>query len=470
MATLLSLQQIFDNCLRAVPGLRVEPLSERKKRLNALRHWIHQNRRLIQGAAYSDFRKPATETDAIEIFHVLNELRVALNSLDQWATPKKVDAPLYMAGTRAWIQYEPRGLCLLISPWNYPFALAAGPLVSALAAGNAVVIKPSENTPSVSALLKKMCDEVFDPSVVSVCEGDAKVSQSLLAMPFDHIFFTGSPAVGKIVMKAAAEHLTSVTLELGGKSPAIVSADTHLDDAAERIAVGKFVNNGQTCIAPDYVLADKRVLPQFIQKLIEKTTALYARGQELEKSEDYGRIVNTAHFNRIEALLDDAISLGARVEWQGKRDRDSLFMHPVILTDVPSESKIMTEEIFGPILPVIAYEDIDEALTSIRSRPKPLALYVFSRRRRFSEKILKEISAGTACINDCAVQFLHHNLPFGGVNHSGIGKSHGHSGFLAFSNEKPVLKQKSGITSVSAFYPPFTRRTKQLVDWFLRYF
>lgn len=448
----------------------MEALAERRKRLKALRKWIKQNRTGIQEAVYTDFRKPAAETDATEIFHTLNETKLALQSLDRWAAPKKVDAPFYMAGTRAWIHYEPRGVCLIISPWNYPFSLAAGPLVSALAAGNAVILKPSEMTPSVSAVIKRMCDEVFDPSIVSVCEGGADVSQTLLKLPFDHIFFTGSPTVGKIVMKAAAEHLTSVTLELGGKSPAIVAADARINDTAERLAIGKFINNGQTCIAPDYILADRKIMPVLIEQLIEKTKRFYARNTDVELSEDYGRIVNETHYRRVESLLDDAISRGAKVEWGGKRDAASRFIHPAILTNVPLESRIMTDEIFGPVLPVIAFDHIDEALEIVRSKPKPLALYVFSGNTAFRNKVLREIPAGTACVNDCAIQFLHHGLPFGGVNNSGIGKSHGHFGFLAFSNEKPVLKQKNGLTSVQAFYPPFTRRTKQLMDWFLKLF
>ncbi len=410
------------------------------------------------------------ETDAAEIFHVLNEIKVALQSLDRWTAPRKVDAPLFLAGTRAWIQYEPRGVCLIISPWNYPFGLAAGPLVSALAAGNSVIIKPSEITPSVSSLIKKMCDEIFDPAVVSVCEGGADVSQELLSLPFDHIFFTGSPSVGKIVMKAAAEHLSSVTLELGGKSPAIVASSARLDDAAERIALGKFLNNGQTCIAPDYILADQAIAEELISKIIKATTRLYARDTDFEKSDDYGRIVNESHFIRIQELIDDATARGARIRWDGKRDRSARFIHPLILTDVPGESRIMNEEIFGPVLPVIPYQSIEEALAIINDKPKPLALYLFSRGKRLRDQLLKETSAGTVCLNDCGVQFLHHELPFGGINNSGLGKSHGHSGFLSFSNEKPVLKQKNGYTSVKAFYPPFTRRTKRLMDWFLRLF
>lgn len=410
------------------------------------------------------------ETDATEIFHVLNEISVALRSLDQWANPKKIDAPLYLAGTRAWIHYEPRGLCLIISPWNYPFGLAAGPLVSALAAGNSVIIKPSELTPAVSSLILRMCEDVFEPSVVSACEGGVEVSQDLLKLPFDHIFFTGSPTVGKIVMKAAAEHLASVTLELGGKSPAIVSATARLKDSAERIAVGKFLNNGQTCIAPDYLLVDEKIVEEFVRTLIDTTKRFYAPLQAFEDSSNYGRIVSDSHFSRIEELINEAVNLGATVEWDGKRDRLNRFMHPVILSKVPMQSRIMNEEIFGPVLPVIGYKNIQDALSIIESKPKPLALYLFSGQKSFRNRIIKETSSGTVCINDCGIQFLHHELPFGGINNSGIGKAHGYFGFQSFSNEKSVLKQKNGMTAVRAFYPPFTPGSKQIMDWFLKFF
>ena len=410
------------------------------------------------------------ETDATEIFHVLNEIKVALANLDRWTSRRKIDAPIYLTGTRAWIHYEPRGLCLIISPWNYPFSLAAGPLVSALAAGNSVIIKPSELTPTVSSVIRKMCSEIFQPSIVSVLEGGVEVSQALLSLPFDHIFFTGSPTVGKIVMKAAAEHLASVTLELGGKSPAIVTASARLTDSAERIAVGKFLNNGQTCIAPDYVLVEESISTEFVLKLKEKTTKLYGAQGDLEQSPDYGRIVNEAHFTRIDDLIRDTIQRGAKTEWEGKRDKRNRFMHPVILTQVPMNSRVMNEEIFGPVLPIITYGRIEDAIAIINSKAKPLALYIFSSQKSLREKILRETSAGTVCVNDCGIQFLHHELPFGGINNSGIGKSHGYHGFLAFSNEKPVLKQRNGLTAVQAFYPPFTSSKKHIMDWFLKLF
>lgn len=465
-----SVQDVFDRCCQAVPSLKMEPITTRKSRLSALRKWIHANRSRIHQAVFDDFRKPSMEADATEIFHVLNEIKAAMSSLDDWAAPIPVRAPLFLSGTRSWIRYEPRGVCLIISPWNYPFGLAAGPLVSALAAGNSIILKPSEHAPTVSALLKSMCADIFDPAVVNVCEGGVEVSQALLALPFDHIFFTGSPAVGKIVMKAAAEHLTSVTLELGGKSPTIISDSANIAEAAERVAVGKFINNGQTCIAPDYVLADEKVAAAFVNKLIESTQSLFAADGDFEKSPDYARIVNEAHFLRLQSLIDDAVSRGAKIAWQGKVDQSSRFMHPVMLTDVPIDCRLMNEEIFGPVLPVISYHRIEDALEIIQSKPKPLALYLFSASRALQRKVLNETTSGTACINDCGIQFLHHGLPFGGVNHSGIGIAHGQFGFRAFSNEKPVLKQKSGVTAIKVFYPPFTRRTKQFMDWFLRLF
>lgn len=419
---------------------------------------------------YADFRKPSVEADASEIFHVLNEIKVAVGLLDRWAAPKKIDAPFFLPGTRSWIQYEPRGVCLIISPWNYPFSLAAGPLVSALAAGNSVIIKPSEITPAVSSLIRKMCDEIFDRNVVAVCEGAVAVSQKLLSLPFDHIFFTGSPAVGKVVMKAAAEHLASITLELGGKSPAIVCDSARINDAAERIALGKFMNNGQTCIAPDYVLVDEKIARHFIDTLVGKTKKLFARNGDFKNSPDYSRIVNESNFSRVDGLLKDAIARGARVEWAGKTDKATRFMHPVILSELDADSRIVHEEVFGPVLPVITYKTIEEALAVVNAKPKALALYIFSGQTSVRQKIIRETSSGTVCINDCGIQFLHHELPFGGINNSGIGKAHGHFGFLAFSNQKPVLKQKNGFTAVQAFYPPFTSRTKQLMDWFLKLF
>jgi len=466
-----ALVKVFRQQQSKIKELRTESIRNRIQRLKKLRNWIHENRSMIHEAMYADFKKHPVEVDGIEIFHVLSEIKKAISNLEHWASPKKIDAPITMLGTKSFIQYEPRGVCLILSPWNYPFSLCAGPLVSALAAGNSVILKPSEFTPHVSSVLKRMAEEVFDASVVSIFEGDAEVSQKLLQLPFDHIFFTGSPSVGKLVMKAAAENLTSVTLELGGKSPSIITDSAFLNDAAQRTAVAKFVNNGQTCVAPDYVLIAEKIADQFTTLLIEQIKKLFTENNlPFAKSEHYCRIINDKHFVRLSTLLGETLEQGAQVIFGGEIDRNTRFIHPTILTRVPPSSRIMREEIFGPILPIITFNKLDEAIAFVNERPKPLALYVFSGSKKEQERILRETSAGGVCINDSGIHFLHHNLPFGGVNNSGIGKSHGYYGFLAFSNEKPVLRQRRGLTTVKAFYPPYTARSKKIMEWFLRLF
>lgn len=461
----------FSRHQAAAKSLRTEPIQNRRARLEKLRTWIHGHRRDIQEAMYADFRKNPTEVDAIEIYHVLAELKHALDNLEEWTSPTRIDAPVTLLGTRSFIQYEPRGVGLILSPWNYPFSLCVGPLVSALAAGNAVIIKPSELTPHVSALIHKMADDVFDNTIVSVWEGGPEVSQALLQLPFDHIFFTGSPAIGKVVMKAAAENLASVTLELGGKSPAIVTASAHVKDAAKRIAFTKFLNNGQTCLAPDYVLVDKTKDADFTKALIEQTQLLFTeKGEPFENSAHYCRIVNQKHFDRLNGLVQDALQQGAKMEFGGKMDAASRFIHPLILTGVPLQARLMEEEIFGPILPVLAYDNLEEALAIVNGKQKPLALYVFVNDKITETRVLEETSSGGVCVNDCGVHFMHPDLPFGGVNNSGIGKSHGYAGFLAFSNEKAVLRQRRGFTTANVFYPPYTARVRKLMDWFLKLF
>lgn len=464
------INDLFKRQQAYLPTLRKEPVSTRKAHLKKLKQWVLSHRPMIQRAVYADFKKPAAEVDGTEIFPVVDEIAHALANLDRWTKPKKVDAPITMLGTRSVIVAEPKGVCLIIAPWNYPFNLCVGPLVSALAAGNSVIIKPSEATANTSALIKKMCDDLFEDRVVAVCEGGLEVSQHLLKLPFDHIFFTGSPAIGKVVMKAAAENLTSVTLELGGKSPTLVTPSANLKDAAKRIAVTKFINNGQTCIAPDYVLVHESIKDKLINRLMAEVKALFQEGDKpLEQSPHYARIVNEKHFARLSRMLEEAVEKGAQLHLGGRVDAADQFIHPVIVSDIPAGAQIMEEEIFGPLLPVLTYKNLEEAIRLINSKPKPLALYIFGTNSREREQILRETSAGTVCINDCAIQFLHHNIPFGGVNNSGIGKSHGYFGFLAFSNEKPVLRQRSGITSISPLYPPYTGGVKRIMDWLLKF-
>lgn len=465
------INEAFARQKKEVASLRVEPIANRKARLVKLRDWIHANRKAIHEAMHADFQKNPTEVDTLELYHVLAEIKHTLANLDVWSRPTKVDAPITMLGTRSFIQYEPRGVALIISPWNYPFSLCIGPLVSAIAAGNSVVLKPSEFTPNVASLISRMVKEVFDPAIVSCFEGGPELSASLLKLPFDHIFFTGSPAVGKVVMKAAAENLSSVTLELGGKSPVIITKNASLSDAAKRIAFTKFVNNGQTCVAPDYILIDESLREQFTKKLIEQIKKLFAdNGGPIEESANYCRIVNEKHFVRLNEILSDAVNNGAQIELGGNVNSSTRFIHPIVLSNVSSTSRVMEEEIFGPILPIIGYKDVAEAIKIVNGKPKALALYVFTNDSKLQGKILSETSAGGVCVNDCGVHFFHHNLPFGGVNNSGIGKSHGHYGFLTFSNEKPVLKQRGGLTSTLVFLPPYTKFSQRFMDWFLKLF
>lgn len=443
---------------------RSEPIKNRVERLRKLEHWLRSNEQLLNEAVYKDLGKPAMEVGTSELFPVLAEINHSIANIRRWTAPVKIDAPLTFLGTRSTIIHEPKGACLIIAPWNYPFNLCIGPLVSCLAAGNTALLKPSELTPHTSAVISKLAAEVFDNDVVTVVEGDADVASALLRLPFDHIFFTGSPAVGKIIMRAAAERLASVTLELGGKSPAVVDATANLEDAAKRIAFGKFLNNGQTCIAPDYVLIDKSIKEKFTSLLKKYVAEIFGR------EEDYGRIVNKKHYARLDGLLQDAIQKGATVVLAGKNNASEKLLSPTILDNVNDGMLVMQEEIFGPILPIMAMDVRTESIGFINTRPKPLALYVFSNHSSFTENILKNTSAGGACVNDCVLQFIHPNLPFGGVNNSGIGKAHGHAGFLAFTNEKPVVRQKSGFSMAYLFYPPYTSFKKKILDLVLRWF
>lgn len=451
--------------------MRLEPISDRKARLIKLKTWLLENRTAIQQAIYDDFKKPSGEVDGAEIFHLLSEIKTALSKLDQWAAPRKVDAPIKLFGTRSYVQAQPRGVCLIIAPWNYPLSLAIGPLISALAAGNTAIIKPSEITPHTAKLIANMAEALFEPTLVSVIQGDAEVSRYLTSLPFDHIFFTGSPAVGKLVMKAAAENLTSVTLELGGKSPVIVTASARIDEAAERIAFGKFINAGQTCIAPDYVLVEEKVADKLIEALAEKTKKLFAeKGQTIRESEHYTRIVSAKHWLRINGLLQDAIANGAKIEMGGEADEQERFFHPTLVSHLPTNAKIMEEEIFGPLLPILTFRSVKEAIKIINEYPKPLALYVFSQVKKEQQEIVQSTSSGGVCINETAVHFINNSLPFGGVNNSGLGSTHGQYGFLAFSHLKPVMKQRNGFTSIKPMYPPYTTVSKRLMDWLFKMF
>jgi aldehyde dehydrogenase (NAD+) len=456
-------QKVFEAQKRCAQKLRSEPYKARIGRLKAIERWIFSNRSKIQEAVFADFQKSAAEADLSEIYPVVSEIRKMKRSLRHWVRPQKVSNNLPYWGTKSEIQYEPKGVTLIIAPWNYPFLLAVGPLLSAISAGNTVFLKPSEFTSHTSQLIEDMIKELFAEDMIYVVQGDFKVSGQLLELPFDHIFFTGSPRVGKIVMQAAAQNLTSVTLELGGKSPAIVDESADIDDAAQKIAWGKWLNAGQTCVAPDYILVHESKRDELVGKLIEYVGDLYG---DIAK---YTGIINQQHLERLTAAIEASVVAGSTVVHGGMVVAEGK-LSPTILIDVPDSSSLLQDEIFGPVLPIRTFVDMQDAVDYVNDKPKPLALYYFSRKEKSINNVKKAVSAGTMCINDCVVQFVHPELPIGGVNNSGIGKGHGYFGFLAFSNEKAVVKQRVGMTMSKTLYPPLNPFKKLTLELLLKYF
>ncbi|MEO8449862.1 MAG: aldehyde dehydrogenase family protein [Gemmatimonadota bacterium] len=453
------IERLFERQRETALRLRTSTAAERIAKLQRLKAVVERNVASLYEAGYQDYRKPPVEMDLTEVLPVVAAVNEVCRNLKMWMKPNRVGSTILMAGTSAWIQHEPRGRCLILSPWNYPVNLTFGPLVYAIAAGNTAILKPSEMTPHISAWLTRVTREVLSEDEVAVCEGDAAVSSALLALPFDHIFFTGSPAIGKVVMTAAAKHLTSVTLELGGKSPSIVDESADVDLAARTLLWGKFTNNGQTCIAPDHVYVHESVKARFVAKCLDVLKSAYGgTADEQMGSTSLARIVNRRHTERVNGLLQDARSRGATVLYGGDVREPECFVAPTLLTDIPPGAKIMDEEIFGPLLPVIGYRDISEVIGRINDAPKPLALYVWSSTEATIQRILKETSAGGTCINHAVVHFLHANLPFGGVNNSGIGSSHGIFGFRAFSHERAVLRARLNIAQL--LFPPYKRATE----------
>jgi aldehyde dehydrogenase (NAD+) len=458
----------FDRQRETALRLRSSTAEERIGKIKRLRDAVLAHANEIYAAGHADFRKPLAEVDLTEILPVVAEANDAIRHLRGWMKPHRVSPTRTTLTTSAWLQYQPRGRCLIISPWNYPLNLSFGPLVSAIAAGNTAIIKPSEMTPHMSAVIVKITKALFAEDEVAIFEGDATVSTALLDMPFDHIFFTGSPAVGKIVMAAAAKHLTSVTLELGGKSPTIVDETADLKLAAEVTMWGKFTNNGQTCIAPDHVYVHESVREQFVGLCREVLAKAYGNDANAQQQSPHlARIVNTRHTARVKALLDDAQARGAKPLTGAVVQESSCYIAPTLLTDIPADARIMQEEIFGPLLPIIPYRDLDDVIARINADQKPLALYIWSRNSANIDKVLQRTSSGGACVNDSVTQFLHGSLPFGGVNNSGIGNSHGHFGFKAFSHERAVLRTFFNVTRLLIF-PPFTDRIKSLIKMLLR--
>ena len=422
----------------------------------------------IRQALYDDLRKHPSETDLTEIYCITGEIKHAIRHLKKWMKPKRVATPIALLGTGSYIHYEPKGVVLIIAPWNFPLKLTFSPLVSAIAAGNCAMVKPSELTPHTSHIMKKMIESLFSPDEVALVEGGVDTSQGLLKLPFNHIFFTGASAIGKIVMEAASKHLASVTLELGGKSPTIVDETASVSTAARRIAWGKFINNGQTCIAPDYLFVHNKIKNAFTERLQKNLEEFYSA--EPEKSESYCRMVNNRHFNRVKSYVDEAVSDGAKIISGGVYKNDQNYIAPSLLTDVKPDSALMQEEIFGPVLPINFYEDLNEPLHVIRCREIPLALYIYSNSRKNIKQIIQNTRAGGTVINHSVIHFYQNNLPFGGSNNSGIGKSHGFFGFQAFSNARGIMKQVLPFSGIDLMMPPYTDMKKKLIDLTIKWF
>lgn len=464
------LEQIFLHQKQHSLRLRKESLAARVEFLSTLERSIENNTENIVAALKQDFKKPEAETLLTEIYPVLKEIQYVKKKLKRWARPEKVARSLMLATAKSYIYKEPRGVCLIIGPWNYPFQLMITPLISALAAGNCAILKPSEFTNHTSRLIAKIIRDCFSENHVTVIQGGAETTQELLKFPFDHIFFTGSTRVGKIVMEAASRHLSSVTLELGGKSPTIVDSSANIEIAAEKIAWAKFVNASQTCIAPDYILVEQQVYERFKMALIKKIKDFYGHSSlEQKNSPDYAQIISTQHTLRLKSLIEDAVKRNAEIGYGGDVNQEQRFVSPTLLEKVDLNSDVMKEEIFGPLLPLISFQNLNEAIHFINERPKPLALYMYSHSRLNIDEVLQSTSAGGVCINDSVIHFSHHGLPFGGVQESGLGSYHGVYGFKAFSHEKPVLIQSAWGKFMRLVYPPYTSFKidiiRKLVRW-----
>ncbi len=444
-----------------VAGLRASfarghtrPLAWRLEQLAALDRLLKENADELVAAIHADFRKPELEGRMTDVSAVRAEIALFRKKLRRWTAPERVGTPLQMMPARSWIVREPLGVALIIAPWNYPVQLTLAPLVAALGAGNAAVLKPSELTPHVSNALAKLVPRYLDPAGVALVEGGVAETSALLAERWDHVFYTGNARVARLVMEAAAKHLTPVTLELGGKSPCLVLDDADLEAAARRIAWGKFINAGQTCVAPDYVLVHESRERELLDHLSAVVRGFY--GDDPQRSKDFARIVNEQHHDRVAKLLESG-----EVVIGGRTDRADCYVEPTILRNVSPDSPAMREEIFGPVLPVLPVPDLDTAIDFVNRGEKPLALYVFTNDREAEEAVLARTSSGGVCVNGTIWQLANPNLGFGGVGESGMGSYHGRAGFETFSHRKPVVRK--GLRGEPKLaYPPYTRLKKAL--------
>ena len=441
MPSIANLDELFAQQQRHAHQLKKTTATERIARLEKLKQAIIGHTDAILQALYDDFKKPKAEAE-LEIGPITGEIDFVAANLEQWMQAQVVPTPDAMGGSAVLskIIYEPKGVCLLITPWNFPALLTFRPLVSCIAAGNTAIVKPSELTPHTSAVIREIIELVFTDDEVVVIEGGAEVASELLKLPFHHIFYTGGSRVGKIVMKAAANYLASVTLELGGKSPAIIDDSADFADAAGKLVWGKYFNCGQTCIAPDYVLVSEARKDEFIATLKATVEAMYGANGPGADSAAYARMVNATHYRRVKNLLEEAVLNGATVITGGKTEDDENYIAPTVLTDVTTDHALMKEEIFGPVLPVLTYRTLDEAVEFVNAGERPLALYVFGKDTAAIDHVLDTTTAGGSAVNHVIMHYFSPYLPFGGVGNSGTGRANGYFGFLDFSNQRPVFQ------------------------------
>lgn len=457
----MSISNLFQEQQKHRTAIRNTTVSERSALLKKLEKELLNRRTDLQQALFTDFRKPAMEADITELWVVLAEIRHIRKNLRNWMRPVKAEIPLAMLGTSAETVFEGKGTCLILSPWNYPVNLTFGPLALCLAAGNTAIIKPSEFTPATAALMKSIIEKVFEPRHVTLVEGDKSVATELLALPFDHIFFTGSPKIGKVVMEAAAKNLSSVTLELGGKSPVYIHADADMKDAASKIIAAKMVNAGQSCIAPDYLLVHQAIKEPLLPELHAAARNFFDPSQS-SNNQDYASIVSDSHFQR-------QLTLAGKPELTAEQKQ--LRILPLTFKECCGLNvPLMQEEIFGPIMPFQIVSSEAEAISIMNTLDEPLSIYVFTKSGDVKKQFRKQTKSGSLCYNECAVQFLNPALPFGGIKNSGIGRSHGKAGFQAFSNERVYFKQRIGFTTAKLLYPPYNKWKQKLVTLLLKYF
>lgn len=459
-----ALPRLFDLQRSAFKRERFPTLATRRDRLARLRKLVTDNEERFVAVVNGDFgHRSAHETRLAELYIVAAEIAHAQSHLGKWMRPQRVATPLHLLSGRARIERQPLGVAGIISPWNYPVQLALGPALAALAAGNRVLLKPSELTPATSKLLRELVAAHFAEDEFAVVLGDAEVGRAFTQLPFDHLFFTGSTSVGRQVARAAAENLTPVTLELGGKSPALFAADADLALSAPRLMVGKLLNAGQTCIAPDYALVPEEMVDAFVAAVEKATVKLYP---SVAENPDYTAIVDERHYRRLTALVDDARAKGARIivmnAAQESPDPASRRLPPTLIVGANDTMTVMREEIFGPLLPIETYTSLDDAIARINARPHPLAFYYFGRGGAQRRRVLAQTIAGGVTVNDTLWHFAHENLPFGGVGASGTGTYHGEAGFLAFTHRKPVFTQPR-LAAVKMLYPPYGAKFEKVL-------